>query len=310
MSADADTSAIHRVAVLGTGIMGAPIARNLLRAGFEVRVWNRTPDKAEKLIADGAISMSSPASAAAGADAVITMLTDGAAVNTVMSQHGGALSALDRGVVWIQMGTVGVDWCDRLGNLAARRGVFYVDAPVSGSSRLAETGQLEILASGAGSVRSRLTPIFDALGRRTVWLERVGDASRLKLALNNWLAVLVEGMVETLTLCRALGLDPHAFVGAVDNGPLASPYAIAKANAMLDEDFLPGFPLRHAAKDAALAVAAAHNQGAGLPLTAVLLRVWHRAIAAGHGDEDVSAAVIASQPTRRQPVLATTTNQK
>jgi hypothetical protein len=111
---------------------------------------------------------------------------------------------------------------------------------------------LEILAAGALEVRPRVQPIFDVLGRRTVWLDRVGEGSRLKLALNNWLVVLVEAMCETLTFSEALGLEPHVFLEAIAGGPLASAYAMAKGTAMLDEDFVPGFPLRHAVKTPSL----------------------------------------------------------
>jgi 3-hydroxyisobutyrate dehydrogenase len=196
------------------------------------------------------------------------------------------------------MSTVGVDWSDRLAALAAGRAVAFVDAPVSGSSRPAQEGQLLILASGAGPARMRLEPIFGVLGRQTLWLPRVGDGSRLKLALNNWLAVLVEGMAETLTLSDALGLDPRLFLTTVAGGPLGSPYATDKANAMLDAQFAPGFPLEHAAKDAALAATAAHDQGLRLPLTEALLGSWKRAVASGHGHDDVASAITAIVTTR------------
>ncbi|WP_445187394.1 NAD(P)-dependent oxidoreductase [Pseudonocardia sp. Cha107L01] len=283
----------QRVAVLGTGTMGTPIARNLCRAGLAVRVWNRDPAKAEALAADGALRVPSPAAAAAGIDVLITMLTDGAAVEQVMTGPDGALAALGPDAVWVQMSTVGVDWSDRLASLAASHGVAFVDAPVSGSSRPAEEGQLLILASGAGSSRARLEHMFDVLGRKTLWLERAGDGTRLKLALNNWLAVLVEGMAETITLSGVLGLDPHLFVTTVAGLPLASPYATDKANAMLDAQFAPGFPLEHAAKDAALAATAAHDHGLELPLTEALLARWKQAVASGHGHDDVASAITA-----------------
>lgn len=281
------------VAVLGTGTMGAPMARDLLRAGFCVRVWNRTPDKAASLVADGAYVAASPADAAAGAYVVITMLTDGAAVESVMSGPTGALPAMDRGAVWVQMSTIGVQWLTHLSELADWYGVTMVDAPVSGSSKPASEGQLVILAAGAEAVRSRLEPIFHVLGRRTVWLERVGDGSRLKLAINNWMAVLVEGMAETLALTEALGLDPEVFLSTIAGGPLAPNYAMAKADAMVDQNFVPGFPLRHAAKDAALAVQAAQQHGLQLPLTNALLSKWREAIARGHGGDDIASAITA-----------------
>jgi 3-hydroxyisobutyrate dehydrogenase len=285
----------QRIAVLGTGTLGAPIARRLLHAGFRVRVWNRTAAKAAELVADGARTAATPADAVRGADVLITMLTDGAAVKQVMSGPTGAFSMLTAGTVWVQMSTVGVEWCDRLAELATRHGVTFVDAPVSGSSQPAEQGKLEILASGAGSqVRRKVEPIFDVLGRRTLWLDRVGDGSRLKLALNNWLAILVEGMAETLSLSDALGLDPHLLPDALCDGPMASEYAITKAVAMLNAEFVPGFPLRHATKDAELALSTAHRHGLDLPMTSALLPRWHQAIAEDHGDDDVASAITAA----------------
>lgn len=282
------------IAVLGTGTMGAPMARNLLRAGFGVRVWNRTVAKAAALAADGAQPARTAAAAAANADVLITMLADGAAVEQVTAGPTGALSVLRPGAIWIQMSTVGVQWCDRLGELADCHGVRYVDAPVSGSAGPAARGELEILASAADSARVLAEPIFDVLGRRTVWLPRRGDGSRLKLALNNWLAVLVEGMAETLTFVGALGLDPHVMLASITGGPLASEYALAKGLAMLDRDFAPGFPLRHAAKDAELALHAADQHAVHLPLTDALLPRWRAAIANSHGGDDVASAVTAA----------------
>jgi 3-hydroxyisobutyrate dehydrogenase len=282
------------IAVLGTGTMGAPIARDLLRAGYRVQVWNRTPAKAAPLVAEGAQLASSPAEAAAAAEVLITMLTDGSAVKSVMSGPAGALRAFGPDAIWVQMSTVGVEWSDRLAELAARHRVSFVDAPVSGSSKPATEGQLLILAAGGGVVRSRLEPIFDVLGRQTVWLERAGDGSRLKLAINNWMAVLVEGLAETLALTSSLGLDPDLLLDTVADGPMASDYAMAKGVAMVDGNFSPGFPFRHAAKDAALAVRAAQLHELQLPLTAALLPRWHEAIVDGHGDDDIASAITAA----------------
>jgi 3-hydroxyisobutyrate dehydrogenase len=289
------------VAVLGAGTMGAPIARSLLHAGFEVRVWNRTPAKAAAVSVDAHRALT-VAEAAAGADVLITMLADGAAVEQVMAGPAGALSMLPAGAVWIQMSTVGVEWSERFASLVAGHDVAFVDAPVSGSSEAAEKGELIILASGATTHRSTVEPIFDVLGRQTLWLQSTGDGSRLKLALNNWLAVLVEGMVETLTLSEALGLDPNLLLEAIGAGPMASGYALAKGAAMLNAEFVPGFPLRHATKDAELALSAAHRHGVELPMTTALLPRWYQAIAGDHGDDDVASAVTAAATTASPPV--------
>jgi NAD binding domain of 6-phosphogluconate dehydrogenase len=184
------------LAVLGTGRMGAPIARNLLAAGFPVTVWNRTPERAKPLGTDGASIASSPAQAAEDAAVVLTMLADGAAVEESMSGSGGALETLRPGSVWIQMATVGVDWTERLEAVAADRGVEFVDAPVSGSDGPARDGELEVLASGPDEVRDGLQPIFDAIGRETLWLGQAGMGTRLKLVLNNWLATQVEAVAR------------------------------------------------------------------------------------------------------------------
>ena len=169
------------VAVLGTGTMGAPIARNLLNAGFNVRVWNRTGAKAAVVGVD-ARRNSTPAEAAAGADVLITMLADGTAVEQVMTGPRRCAVEAPPGAIWIQMSTIGAEWTDRLASLAAGHDVQFVDAPVSGSSAAAEAGELVILASGATSVRPHVEPIFDVLGHQTLWLPGIGDGSRLKLA--------------------------------------------------------------------------------------------------------------------------------
>ncbi|SEC82398.1 3-hydroxyisobutyrate dehydrogenase [Streptomyces sp. 3213] len=285
-----------KIAVLGVGVMGAPMARNLLRAGFDVHVWNRTRERAEALAAQGARVASSPAEAASDADLLITMLTDGPAVESAMTGSEGALATLPSQAVWVQMSTVGTSAIQHLAELAGHAGqrVAFVDAPVSGSSEPAEKGELLILASGNLALRPRVQPLFDAVGRQTLWLDRVGDGSRLKLVLNNWLAVLAEGMAETMSLTTALGLDPDQVLETLSESPLGSAYAVTKGHAMVQHDFTPGFPLRHAAKDIALALSAAGHNEIDLPLTEAVLKRWYEAIADGHGDEDVAAAITAS----------------
>ncbi|MFD7288981.1 NAD(P)-dependent oxidoreductase [Streptomyces sp. NPDC059863] len=301
-----------RIAVLGTGVMGAPIARNLLGAGFQVRVWNRTRHRAEPLAAEGAYVADSPADAATSVNVLVTMLADGPAVEAAMTaEHGAAsaasgtsapsaLSTLSPDAVWIQMSTVGVQWAGRLAALADHR-LGYVDAPVSGSSVPAEHGELLILASGAPALRDRVQPVFDAVGHRTVWLDRPGDGSRLKVVLNNWLALLVEGMAETQDLATALGLDAREVTDIIDESPLRCAYAVAKGRAMAAGDFTPGFPLRLARKDAALALEAADGHGTSLPLTEALLRRWSTAIELGHGNDDVAAAITAVRRAASAP---------
>jgi 3-hydroxyisobutyrate dehydrogenase len=271
--------------------MGAPIARNLLAAGFEVSVWNRTADRAAPLAADGARQSSSPAQAAEGADLVLTMLADGDAVNDAMTGREGALASLRPGSAWIQMATIGDKWTERLATRATEKNVEFVDAPVSGSDGPAREGQLIVLASGPEGTRAQLQPVFDAIGRKTLWLGPAGNGTRLKLVLNDWLASLTEGVAETIALTEALGLDPQLFIEAIDDGPLGSPYAVAKARAALAGEFVPGFALRLAFKDVGLALDAARERGVELPITEAISRRWQQAIADGHADEDISAVI-------------------
>jgi 3-hydroxyisobutyrate dehydrogenase len=278
------------IAVLGVGRMGAPIAQNLLRAGFGVSVWNRTPRRAEALAAAGARVGVSPADAVAGADVVLTMLTDGEAVARAINGPGGATSVLAPGSVWIQMATVGLDWTQRLAELARDRGLEFVDAPVSGSDGPARDAELVVLASGSDAGRKRVQPIFDAIGRRTLWLGPAGNGTRLKLLLNNWLVSITEATAETLALAGVLGLEPGVFLEAIAGGPLEAPYATTKGRAMLAGEFTPGFALHLALKDARLALDAGRGHGLDLPLTDALARRWERAMKA-HANDDIASVI-------------------
>jgi 3-hydroxyisobutyrate dehydrogenase len=279
------------IAFLGTGRMGAPMAANLARSGFDVRVWNRTASRAEALAADGAIVAASPAEAARGAAIVITMLADGPATEQAATGPDGFLAA-SPGVIWIQMATVGMEWTTRLAGLAAARGVIFADAPVSGSEGPARAGQLTILASGPEPARDVLAPVFRVLGRATAWLGPAGHGTRAKLVLNNWLADLTETTAETLSFARRLGLDPAQIVDLLQSNPLGAPYAVQKARIMLAGDFSPAFALKHALKDAELAAQAAQATGATLTLTNALLPRWRDTAVSGHANDDLAAVYL------------------
>ncbi len=276
------------IAFLGTGRMGGPMAANLARAGFEVRAWDRTASHAAALAGDGATAAASPAEAVRGAGILITMLADGPATEQVWNGPDG-LSAAGPGLIWVQMATVGLEWTQRFANTAARYGVHFFDAPVSGSQGPAQAGELTILASGPHWMAEAVTPVFEVLGRATTWLGPAGNGTRAKLVLNNWLADITETTAETLSFARQLGLDPAAIVDLLESTPLGSPYAMQKARTMLAGDFTPAFALKHALKDADLAAQAAQESGAELTLTSALLPRWRRAVASGHADDDLAA---------------------
>jgi 3-hydroxyisobutyrate dehydrogenase len=277
------------VALLGTGTMGAGMARNLAAAGFPLRVWNRTRSKAEPLAAVGAQVTDTPADAVRGADVVVTMLFD---VDSVESALGDARDGLAPGTVLVQTSTVGVAGADRLGELAAELGLTYVDAPVLGTKKPAEDGALVVLASGPEDVRDRVQPLFDAIGSRTTWVGEAGAGTRLKLVANSWVLTVVEGIAESLSLARALGVAPEQFLEAVKGGAMDAPYVQLKGRSMLDGDFEPAFGLDGAAKDAGLIVEAARAAGADLGVLEAVQQHFARAVDAGHGDKDLSATYL------------------
>jgi 3-hydroxyisobutyrate dehydrogenase len=282
----------RRVAVLGAGIMGSGMARNLLAAGHATTVWDRSAAATAPLAAAGAVTAASAAAAAAGADVVITMLPTAEVVNSVIFD-GGVAQAFAEGALWAQMGTIGVTAATeidgRLGQL--RPDVLFADAPVSGSKGPAQTGQLLILASGPRQAQEVAGPVFAAIGRKTVWLGKAGQGSRMKLAVNAYMSILIEGVAEALALADRMGIDEAQLAEAIAGGPLDAPIADAKLHKMEQRDFAPEFPLEWALKDVDLAIGAAG--GDPLPLLAALSRQWRGAVDAGHGREDVSAAVLA-----------------
>jgi 3-hydroxyisobutyrate dehydrogenase len=267
-----------RIAVLGTGIMGGPMARNLAAAGHDVTAWNRTRKKAEGL---DATVVDTPEEAVDGAEIVLTMLADGPTVDAVVPE-------LDPGVLWIQSSTVGVADTERF----AARHPRFLDAPVLGSRPAAEAGELLVLAAGP----ERPEEILDAVSNRVMWLaDEPGAGTKLKLTINLWILNLVENLGETMALAEALGLDQRSFLDAIKDRPMDSPYAQLKGEKIVTGDHSPAFALTLAAKDVALAVEMAGGAGVDLGLGPVTLERLRRAIELGHGDEDMAAAWFATR---------------
>ena len=273
------------VALLGTGMMGAGMARNIAAAGMPLRVWNRSSEKAAAL-ADVAEVADSVATAVSGADLVVTMLYDADSVAETMEQ---ARPHLGEGVVWLQQSTVGVEGSDRMVALAEDLGVVLVDAPVLGTRKPAEDGALVVLASGPQEARDRVEPVLEAIGSRTMWVGEAGAGSRLKLVANAWVATVLEGVADSLALAGGLGLDPALFLEAVAGGALDAPYVQLKGKAMLAGELDPAFKLAGALKDVDLILAAAESAGVDLGPMPGVRRHLARAVDAGHGDLDMAA---------------------
>jgi 3-hydroxyisobutyrate dehydrogenase len=274
------------VAVLGTGTMGHGMASSALRAGIPTIVWNREPEATRDLAELGAEVAGSAADAARQAAIVITMVTDTDAVVSIAGDQG-MLAALPPGAVWAQMSTIGVTGIERVAAMVddQRPDVTLVDAPVSGSKEPAERGQLTIFASGPDEVRSRVAPLFDALGQRTIWVGAVGAGSRVKVVNNTWLAFAAEGVAASVALARRLGLETETVVDVLSGSPLMSPWQAAKLQRIANGDFSAQFALSLALKDVHLALQAADNR---LAVLACLADEWQQVVDHGLGDQDLT----------------------
>jgi 3-hydroxyisobutyrate dehydrogenase len=255
-----------------------------------VRAWNRTASKARGI--EGVEAFESAAEAVDGADFVLTILSDGEAVEE-------AVRGLDfGGAVWLQMSTVGIAATERLMEIAAAGPVEFVDAPVIGTKQPAEEGKLVVLASGPGDALERAQAVFDAVGAKTVSLGDAGEGTRLKLVINAWLVILLQGLAESIAFSEAIGVDPQVFLDTIGGGPTGPPYAELKGKMMIAREFDPSFSLALARKDAALVLEAAERHGFDAPLVELVMRKMDEAIDAGHGDEDMAATFLASEPAR------------
>lgn len=287
--ADKDT-----IAVLGAGgTMGFPIARNLARAGFSVRAWNRSREKAEPLADDGAEVLDSAAEAIQAADVIMTMLADADAV--LESVDGSLPDTRTDGALWLQMSTIGEEGTERCIELARKRGLTFVDAPVLGTKQPAHEANLVIMASGPAELQGRLQPIFDAIGQRTMWVGEAGSGTRLKVVTNSWILAIVEGAAESCALAEGLGLDPQLLLDAVAGGTLDLPYLQMKGKAIIERDFEPLFRLVLAAKDAALVEASAKRHSVDLPMMRTIRERLEQG-AEEHPDEDMIATFLTSAP--------------
>lgn len=280
-----------RVAVLGTGVMGAGMVRSLRRAGLEVNAWNRSRDKAEPLADDGARVCTTSGEAVADADVVVLMLFDTAAVLAVMDE---ALPATQNGAVWVQSSTIGLEGTGQAADLANRFGAPFVDAPVLGTKQPAEQGSLVFLAAGADELRERVAPAFDAMGSKTIWVgTEPGRGSALKLACNAFVGTLTAAIGQSVGLATQLGLDPQLFLDALDGGASDSPYVHVKGAMMLSGEFPPSFALDGVRKDLGLIREAELASGTSTTLTDAALACYDVAAEQGHGSDDMAAVVAA-----------------
>ena len=271
------------VTILGTGRMGSAMAMRLAETGHHVTAWNRHPRPAVDLAGLGVRLAVEVSAAVAEADIVITMVTNGEAVDTVA---GPMLAAMRDDAIWVQASTVGAEWADRLRALADVGGRPMLDAPVSGSTGPARSGTLSWLVSGPQDAVDRARPVLEALGERVLVVGAQQEASRLKLVVNLWMTAATVAMADALDAVDRLGVGRRSLLDVIGAGPLAMPYALQKARLMTSHDYPAGFPIELALKDVRLAEQAV---GRAAPLTLAVEQRLQRALDAGHGRDDVAA---------------------
>jgi 3-hydroxyisobutyrate dehydrogenase len=279
------------VAVLGLGIMGAGMARRLLDAGYDVTVWNRSPAKAEPLVAAGATAASTPAEAAAGADLVVAMLADDAASRAAWLGESGALGAMAEGAIAIESSTLSAGWVRELAAEAAERGVGVLDAPVTGSKVQANEGTLKFLVGGEEGVLARAKPVLAAMGSEAIHLGPTGAGATYKLVNNFLCGVQVASLAEAFAMLERSGLDVPRAIEMLGAGAPGSPILKMVAQRMVDEAYAPNFLVPLMAKDLAYAIATFAEADIALPSAEAAKARFDAAAAAGFAESDIAAVV-------------------
>ena len=282
---------------LGLGIMGRPMALNVLSKvpGASLLVWNRSAAVAEAFARDSggrARAVATPREAVAGASVTFAMLADPAAARAVALGPGGACEGVAAGRAYVDMSTVDAATARAVGEGVRAAGGLFLEAPVSGSKQPAIDGQLVVLAAGDAAALDAAAPALAAMGKKTFFYgPEVGKAATMKLVINMTMETMLVALSEGITLCSASGLAPSDLLAAIDLGAIASPLVRGKGPLMAASGgpYAPAFPLKHAAKDLRLALAAAAEAGVQLPVAAAASGRFEAALASGRGDEDMAA---------------------
>ena len=278
-----------RVAILGLGIMGSGMAGRLLSAGFPVTLYNRNREKAAQFA--GAVIASSPREAASNADIVISIVADDVASRAVWLGEQGALAGAATGSVLIESSTLTVAWVLELAKAVAQKGCHFLDAPVTGTKPHAASGQLLFLVGGPAAALETARPVFAVVGRAVVHLGAHGNGARLKLINNFLCAVQAASLAEASAMIDRGGLDQEKALAVLTNGAPGSPVLKTISARAVANDPEVNFVLRLMAKDIRYAIEDAASNNLTLETGVSALSVFQRAIAKGHGDEDMSAVV-------------------
>jgi 3-hydroxyisobutyrate dehydrogenase-like beta-hydroxyacid dehydrogenase len=278
-----------KIGFMGLGIMGTPMTANLLKAGYPVMVYNRTPEKAEPLVKQGAGLASNPRALVRDAEVVIAMVTGPEALGDLLWGPDGAGGAFNHSKVFINMSSVSPGYTRDLARELEPTGVTFIDAPVSGTKKPAEDGTLIILAGGPQDKVQELEPLLLAMGKKVVYCGPAGQGSMMKMFINLLLGMMMEGFAEALNFGKLGGLSMEAMLDTVYSGPLNCAMFQMKAANLQNNTYPTAFPLKHMTKDAKFVVDTAYELGAPVPVGQMILHLYRIGVARGWGDEDLSA---------------------
>jgi len=276
-----------KIAFLGLGIMGRPMAANLVKAGHEVSVWNRTA----RQHVEGARTAVSPADAAKEAEVIWSCVADTAAVERIMFGDDGVDKSLHEGMIVVDSSTISPSATLRFAERVNAKGVHWVDAPVTGSKIGAESGQLIFIVGGANDAVEYLQPLFKAMGKQVIHVGETGKGQAAKLSMNLMIALIYEGFAEALTLAQKQGVDPHKLIELIQASMVRSGVVDYKAPFVLRHDFAPNFPLRLMHKDIHLMLDLAKEQRVKLPALETVDEIYELATEEGWQDLDYAATL-------------------
>lgn len=279
---------MSKVAFIGLGNMGCPMAINLVKAGHELTVWNRTAAKADPVVAEGAKLAASPKAAAEGAEFVITMVADGPTLQAVAFGPDGYIAALKPGMIAIDMSTVAPAESQKVADAIEAAGCKLVRAPVTGSTALAAAAKLGILASGDKAAYEKALPLFEKLGANQWYLGGGEEARTLKLAINTMIGSEMQLEAEAVVLCEKAGLDVAQVTSIIAGSAAGSPLCGYKAALITGGEYAPAFSVKLMMKDLDLALAAAKQYGVAMPATALTRQMLGAASALGYAEKDFS----------------------
>ncbi|CAM6095592.1 unnamed protein product [Calypogeia fissa] len=279
------------VGFLGLGIMGFAMARNLIKAGYSVTVWNRSPRKCDILVGEGAKAASSPQETAAACDITFVMLADPAAAVAVALGEDGAVKGLGPNKGYVDVSTVDAETSKLIAEGVRSTGAQFLEAPVSGSKKPAEDGALIFLAAGDETLYDKSSPMLDVMGKSRFFLGEVNKGAAMKLVVNMVMGSMMASFSEGLVLGSKVGLNPETIVKVVGQGVINAPMFALKGPSMVKGAYPPAFPLKHQQKDLRLVLEMAEEVSLSIPVAACANQLYERAKSQGHGDEDFSAVI-------------------